>query len=338
MLGHAILDRLGNCNVIALQRKTSVADNMAEVVDGDMRLPNLGLAPQEYESIASRIDAIIHSAAITDFNKSDEEVFEANVGGTKRMLDLANNAGADFHYISTAFTYEHSHEKCKYDFNNYERSKQAAEAVVNSAGLRASIIRPSIIVGDSQTGNILRYQGMHMLLHLFIMGYMPVVSGNPDSYCDFVPQDFAADAIIALVMGGRTGEDFWITAGERAIRTQSMVDVCVSSAKELTGKELPPVRFLDADIFDRLIRPVFMPSIPDSVGKVIEKALRFSRYMNIERPFPCSSTFFQQELGLKLPPSPEEVLLTNLRCWARKESSQCGRRMETANATGGTAS
>lgn len=163
-----------------------------EIVDGDVCKPLLGLSEATFYDVAGRIAEIIHCASNTSFVPEHQaEIESVNITGTKHILDLAQvGACSFFHYISTAYVGGKGHIVCPERIeptnayqNFYELSKSKAEKLVIDAcipaGIRVSIYRPSIIIGDSITGKTLLFNAMyypikmmHYLRELFREDFM----------------------------------------------------------------------------------------------------------------------------------------------------------------------
>ncbi len=135
------------------------------VVEGDVTVPGLTLEPRDgLHGIPERLDACFHLAARTDFKESRRpETFQANLDGTRNLvafLQALDRPGRLFH-VSTAYVAgvrpgqtirEEILGPAPRFCNPYEESKYAAERVVAASGLDWTILRPSIIVGDSRSG------------------------------------------------------------------------------------------------------------------------------------------------------------------------------------------
>jgi amino acid adenylation domain-containing protein/thioester reductase-like protein len=68
----------------------------------DIEENNLGLSTEEYQILASKVDSIIHSAALTKHYGEYDKFYSANVQGTINLLALCKlTRSKDFHYIST---------------------------------------------------------------------------------------------------------------------------------------------------------------------------------------------------------------------------------------------
>jgi nucleoside-diphosphate-sugar epimerase len=143
-------------------------------VDTDLSLDNLGIPGGEYSSLCSVVGSVIHCASDTSFSENKrEKVMAANINNLKGILEFSKNAHAGFfHYISTAYVAGTGVTYCKEipstakSFTNvYEESKAAAENIISGFceknSINLSIIRPSIVYGDSQTGRSLKFNALY---------------------------------------------------------------------------------------------------------------------------------------------------------------------------------
>jgi Putative dehydrogenase domain of multifunctional non-ribosomal peptide synthetases and related enzymes len=149
-------------------------DGQLELVEIDFLKPFLGLPESEYKELCAKTEQIIHCASDTSFSeRKRENVFKSNVASLKGILDFAEDSKADFfHYISTAYVAGTGVTYCKEilssakTFTNvYEESKAAAENIISrfcqKNSITLSIIRPSIVYGDSQTGRSLKFNALY---------------------------------------------------------------------------------------------------------------------------------------------------------------------------------
>src|SRR5579859_2855509 len=152
VIGQALLANLSASTTWCLVHHQPIEGPGVLSVQGDIAQPRLGLGTNSFKGLARRIDCIVHSAAITNFNVPDEIVQQTNVRGTEHVLELAAVAGVPLYHISTAFVEPTSHSSQAP--TAYECSKRASEQLVRSSGLPHVIVRPSLVVGDSRTGEI----------------------------------------------------------------------------------------------------------------------------------------------------------------------------------------
>ncbi len=319
VVGQALLTKVLHHDVICLVHRTPVAVPGVMSLRGDIASPRFGLTREEWRNLAGRIDCVVHSAAITSFFRPDEMTFRTNVGGTENVLDLAAAAQAPLYHISTAFVHPCSHGRTGGEPNAYERSKREAERIVRESGLPISIVRPSVVVGDSQTGAIAQFQGLHLLVGLFMQGMLPVAPAAPGSYVDLIPQDVVASAIAGLIDREHIAADYWLTSGSRALTLGDTLALCVKHAHQLVGHAIPYPRMVTSDVFDRLIAPVFLPALPAQMQRTINRALRLSKYLMLEEQLPSSLPELELQLECPLGFSPETVFLRNLEYWASRQ-------------------
>lgn len=331
VLGQALQQRLAHLTLFCPVRRTPVSGANVVAVPSDVSRLRLGLTRSDYAALTRRIQLVIHAAAVTDFRQPEDVIAQTNVEGTKNVLDFAAAANVPIYYVGTAFC-ENQGANGAHPTNAYEQSKRAAEAVVRSSGIPSVILRPSIIMGDSATGAIGRFQGFHFILSLFLRGFLPLLpfgTGTLQSYVDFVPQDLVARVIAALVERGDCSGDYWLTAGDRAPTVKRIIEIGVEHGPRLVGRAVHQPRVVAADVFERLIRPVFFPALPATQRHLFDRALQLSRYFNIERPFPSSLPRLARELNMGPLPCPELTLVRNLEYWAvRNEAARLATTMK----------
>ena len=181
--------------------------------EGDITEPDLGLdsEPADFDPVRE----VYHLAAVYDLGVDRDLAEAVNVRGTEHVLSFAETVGVErFHYVSTCYV------SGRYDgvftgtdlregqsFNNhYEATKYRAEVAVQERmadGLRATIYRPSIVVGDSRTGETEKFDGPYNLLRLLLaqprrLSVAFTLPGARDAELNVVPRDFVVDAIAIL--------------------------------------------------------------------------------------------------------------------------------------------
>ena len=143
-------------------------------VDTDLSQDNLGIPMGEYSRLCSVVDSVIHCASDTSFSESKrEKVMAANINNLKGILEFSKNAHVNFfHYISTAYVAGTGVTYCRETLssvktftNVYEESKAEAEKIISrfceKNSICLSIIRPSIVYGDSQSGRSLKFNALY---------------------------------------------------------------------------------------------------------------------------------------------------------------------------------
>ena len=182
-----------------------------ETLGGDVTQPRFGLPAADWERLRERLDAIVHSAAITDFGRPEELYRAVNVEGTRNVLELAAGGARAIPlvHVSTAYVCGERHGVVREDelavgqsfANAYERSKHDAELLVRAAaarGLPVTIARPSIVVGAARSGVTRDFKGMYLFVKLLVEERLSLVPASYDALVDFVPIDYVAEAIAEL--------------------------------------------------------------------------------------------------------------------------------------------
>ena len=73
-----------------------------KVVKGDIEQPRFGLTDTEYETLAHRVDMVIHTAANVHHAGHYADFERTNVTGTQNVIDFCMDAHAPLQYASTA--------------------------------------------------------------------------------------------------------------------------------------------------------------------------------------------------------------------------------------------
>src|SRR5262249_12362264 len=136
---------------------------------------------------------------------------KVNVDGTRNVLAFLTGAPRfqRLHYVSTAYVsgtatgvFREGDLDVGQGFKNYyEETKYLAEVEVVRSGITASIYRPSIVVGDSGTGETGKFDGPYFTLT--VMEKMPSPGvflriGSGKNPANLVPVDFVVEALARL--------------------------------------------------------------------------------------------------------------------------------------------
>ncbi len=201
--------------ILAAYGLESYLGTRVQVMQGDVTMPRLGLVPEDFEILKREAQDFYHVAALTTLNGSKENCYSVNFGGTLEALQIAQELRQDgrlekFIYFSTAFvagsrqTYKSMEDGLPVHpahANYYEESKYAAESKVREAieaGLPGMILRPSIIVGDSKTGEVSEFNVIYPFMKLFAHGILSKLPTHPENSFNIVPIDFVVKAALAI--------------------------------------------------------------------------------------------------------------------------------------------
>jgi nucleoside-diphosphate-sugar epimerase len=315
VVGRALLQRLRDFDVTCLVHRSPVSGPNVTTVLGDVAKPMFGLAEQAYKELAASVDAVIHCAAITDLNRTDGSLEATNIAGTAHVAAFAAAANAVLYHVSTAFVHITVDGARGRTAIGYAASKSAAEQLLRSSSVPHVILRPSVVIGDSVSGEIAAFQGLHQVVAGMFAGIVPMIPFDPGWPIDFVPADVAADAIACVVENRVGAGEFWISAGEKALRLDEGVAVVVEFARQL-GVTIDPPRFVPPDMFDRLIGPVFLDALPGKIRRNVVRMLEFfTTYLQSGETKPSSLDELVR-LGARPLPDQRESLRNSLRYWA----------------------
>ena len=317
VVGHALLRRLPDLDVVCLVHRSPVSGPGLTTVPGDITEPDLGLAGQAYAELAVKVDAVIHCAAVTDFSRTDSSLEATNIAGTGHVAAFAAAADAVLYHVSTAFVHTTAGSGRGRTAIRYASSKSAGEDVVRSGGVRHVIFRPSIVIGDSGSGEIAAFQGMYQVAAGMFAGIVPVIPFDPGWPIDFVPADIVAGAIACVVQNRVDAGEFWITAGDKALSLDETITLAVELARGL-GVNIDMPRFIPPDVFDRLFAPVFLDALPRTIRWTVVRMLEFfTTYLQAGEHKP-SSLDQLAALGAGPLPTQRESLRNSLRYWAAR--------------------
>ena len=200
-------------DVARLAEEINLSSNLFEILEGDITKADLGLSAQDLEKAQRETTLIFHLAAVYDLAVERDLAMRVNVEGTRNVNRFAQAVKnlCCYHYVSTCYVAglregliletELKHEA---GFRNrYEETKYLAELEVEAlkTKLPVTIHRPSVVCGDSRTGETAKYDGIYYLIHYLRM--QPVLLsllniGNTKVRLNLVPVDFVVEAMAAL--------------------------------------------------------------------------------------------------------------------------------------------
>ncbi len=186
------------------------------VLRGDVTSPDFGLNPAALEDLISSTEIIVHSAATTSLTADRELCDRVNRGGTAHALMVAERAFSAgvltrFVHMSTAMVagslsegrvLEDELRIAPVHGNYYESSKYDAERIVRAAmgaGLPATILRPSMVVGDSRTGHTRDFDVIYPLMRILASGYVTRFPAEPAAPVHLAPLDMVVDGTLAAM-------------------------------------------------------------------------------------------------------------------------------------------
>lgn len=209
-LGKALAETLlkNGHRIYSLSRHPPAPAENLIPLKGDISLPDLGL-----ENVPEDIDIVIHSAALLSFKPSDKDsLYETNGQGTHNLIHwMKKHSISRLYHVSTAYLFGQNH---------YEISKKMAEDVVlTHPEIEATIVRPSIIIGDSKVEGLPPVSGFYLGIkaidkakqwfekrtQLPPLRFKVNVAGNPHGKLNLIPVDIVTKNIVSLMEQDVTG-------------------------------------------------------------------------------------------------------------------------------------
>lgn len=204
--------------VARLASETAAPASSFHLIEGDITQPFLGMSAEAIERARQETTIIFHLAAIYDLAVEQNLAMRVNVEGTRNVNQFALTVPGlrHYHYVSTCYVAglrtgriletELRHEAGFRNF--YEETKYLAELEVEALKERlpVTIHRPSVVCGDSHTGETAKYDGVYYLIHYlrkqpFLLSLFNI--GNLQVTLNLVPVDFVVEAMTAIVSDQR---------------------------------------------------------------------------------------------------------------------------------------
>ncbi|WP_449442347.1 SDR family oxidoreductase [Ureibacillus acetophenoni] len=179
------------------------------IVEGDINLPQIGIAEKTLSEFANNIKVVWHLAAIYDLAVPKEVAWKVNVDGTKNVNDFVQTLPnlTRYIYFSTAYVagkregiiLENDLMRPEGFKNYYEETKFEAELLVEDIKkmVPTTIIRPGIVRGNSLTGETQKFDGPYFFLNMIDkLKFLPAIPyvGRSTALINVVPIDFIIEA------------------------------------------------------------------------------------------------------------------------------------------------
>lgn len=207
---------------------TKNAQKQVKFYTGDVTSIDLGLSGKEFGALAKKITHIYHLAAIWDYGVPREICHKVNLNGTRNLLELARECEqlermAHFSTINISGTRRgviHEDEFwMNQKFKNHsEASRYAAERLVRKRmerGLPVTVFRLGNVIGESETGEIIKFEGPSIFLKLVLSSdkSLPIfLPGDCEGPSNLVPVDFVVNACqYILQLEESVGQTYHIT-------------------------------------------------------------------------------------------------------------------------------
>ena len=248
----------------------TVLDNFV-IVEGDITLPNLGISNADLETIQYEATDVFHLAAAYDLAVPKDLAFKVNLQGTRNVNDLVRSVRnlRRYNYVSTCYVagkraslileteLEH-----KAGFRNfYEETKYLAEIEVEKLknAFPVTIFRPSVVVGDSETGETVKYDGIYYLIHYLrkAPSMLRVFNvGNKNVRLNLVPVDFVVEAMAVLARDRNARGKTIALADGQPLTTAELFDAIAKEMSGRTSEFTPPPSLTQWFLNTRISPPI----------------------------------------------------------------------------------
>ena len=290
--------------------EASAARDRIEVVEGDIADRAFGLSAAHAGDLAARVDHIIHCAATVRFDLPLEVARRHNTEGTRNVLEFAGGVSGlrRFDYVGTAYVAGRRAGLVREDeldvgqgfWNSYEQTKMEAEKLVRAFGANhpTTVYRPSIIVGDSRTGETTGFQGLYQVLPLYSRSLILAIPADPSTRVDLVPIDYVLDALFALMNDDKSiGGSFHLASGPGNTCT---IDQLVRMLATFTNATPPP--YLSFETYQRFVRPMFRAVLWGKRRAAMLKGEHYLPYLSSKHAFDKTNTDAHlAPLGIRVP-------------------------------------
>ena len=262
--------------------------------------------PDPTSAEALNISHVFHCAAITEFDQTIAQCRRANVFLTQDVCRWAAKLPAlkRLVHFSTAFVsgrmkgvipLDHRNDR----FNNtYEQTKFESERVVVWSDLPYTILRPTIVVGDSATGYVYRMRVLYSAWRILLTGHLPRTPVDLRSGVDLVPVDYVVSAAIFLgVCEAGLNKTFHLAAGQHLVTPHQILTI----AHQIF--QLPMPRIAPPIVARILVMAWIQRFLPHELQQIVERMRWHLPYLGTKgRIFDTSATLTAlQGSGIRAP-------------------------------------
>ncbi|ARU62736.1 3-beta hydroxysteroid dehydrogenase [Tumebacillus avium] len=218
------------------------------LIAGDITEQNLAIEDEYLDELEDRVTHVFHLAAIYDLAVPQDIAYRVNVIGTeqvgkfvRRLHNLQRMIYFSTAYVSgdrTGQILETELELGQGFKNHYESTKYEAERIVQQLreDLPVTIIRPGIVMGDSKTGETVKFDGPYFVMRFldaFSQFPLPYV-GASEARINLVPIDYIEAATVHLAHAGAEANGVFHLTDPYPYRAREVYErIC----QELVGKK-----------------------------------------------------------------------------------------------------
>lgn len=204
-----------------LDKEISLNDRRIIIIDSDIGLDRFGISPQQYNSLAEKVDMIYHCGAQVNTMSTYPNLRNSNVIGTLEIIKFATHkVDKPIHYVSTLSSAYLLNKQGEYseefpDANSssltggYAISKWVSERLLTQMkhrNLPVTIFRSGYILGQSDTGIMNLNDSLLLLIKGCIqLGFAP----DWKELIAILPVDFVSKALISITLSTPTKSEVY---------------------------------------------------------------------------------------------------------------------------------
>jgi len=291
-----------------------------EVICGDLAEPRFGMDEGEYQRLSTIVTDIIHAAGNVKLDQPIELARRDAVIPTQHLIALAKDClkrgpFGKCEFVSTVGVSgqrkgavpEAPLARPRTFHNTYEEAKAESEDIVLShiqSGFPATIHRPSMIVGESESGGVLRFQVFHFFVEWSLGNRCGGILPNFGNFAlDIIPVDYVAKAI---VLSNRCpeakGQIFHLCSGPSQVLKISDLQYRARRLAMARGYPTSSTRTIYSKKFWRFIS-VAGALIPGKIGRAAAALPFLLNYLEDPQPFEnAKTTVFFSAKDIRVPP------------------------------------
>ena len=275
-------------------------------VSGDLCREGLAFDAATDAALRRDTEIIIHAAADTRFSGPKAEQWDANVEGTRRMLEWAARLpeAAPLHSRQQHLRRRSAHRRQIDEAapGRAARIRQPLSVHQMGSGTVGPRIGPAGERGAHQSGHGLARDrlrspagALHNIIRWFGRGLVPMLPGLPDSTVDLISAETAARCLARAAAApppaapnadGPANPIWHIAAGRQATPLRDLVDVVYDQFAEQSAwrrKAIPQAAIVDHNAFERLRASVDAERHP-AFSQVIDAVSSFLPICSIRKP------------------------------------------------------
>lgn len=234
------------------------------VLEGDAAAMDFGLSGKELSAITPEVDRIHHMAQVTYLGADEALATRVNVNGAKEAIEVATLCSALrclVHHSSASVSGDRVGLVLEDELDEGQSWRSEVEETIargeryvraHRMKLPIAILRPTIVVGDSRTGEVDRLDGPYFLVLLLLTSPPDLalpLPGRGEAALNLVPIDYVVRAARAIGRDPRApGRTFHV--GDPSPVTVRRVFDLVAAAAGRRG----PRGFIPANITKALLR------------------------------------------------------------------------------------